>query len=79
MEKNPQDLFKPVNINEKVFSYKDTTFGEEKEYDCSTYIEEKNILVKGERGNKNEDQRSAMIVLIDCESGGIIGGSRTPI
>lgn len=69
------NLVKPVEKNGKVLTHKDSSKEGVKEFWCSTFIQKENVLLKGERDNQHEDKRSAMIVLFDCESGEIRGGS----
>ena len=79
MSKNIRDFVKTVEINGKVLTHQDTAEDEEIVYDCSTFIEKKNILVKGEYENDFKNKNNAIIVLFDCEKEGEIGGSRVAI
>ena len=76
MEKNINGLVKPVKKNGKVLIHKDTLFMGVSEYFCSTFIKNKNVLVKGELKNKHSHKRNAMIVLFNGHTGKIIGESR---
>ena len=76
MQNNIQGLIKPVKKNGKVLTHQDTSKEGVTEYRCSTFIKKKNVLVKGEYENKHKDKRNAIIVLIDSDSGNIVGKSR---
>ena len=64
---------KPVEKNGKMLTHQDTLKEGVRHYYCSTFVKNKNVLVKGEYMNKHKDKRNAMILLFDCESGDIIG------
>ena len=68
-------IVKPLEKNGKVFTHQDTSSRGVSQYHCSTFIKNQNILVKGEYDNKHVKRRNAMILLIDCDNGNIIGES----
>ena len=76
MESNIRDIVKPVEINGKVLTHRDTSKEGVNQYQCSTFIKKKNILVKGEYEKIFEYKRNAMILSIDGDTGNIIGESR---
>ena len=68
-----KDLIKPV-----LKTHQDTLKEGVTQHWCSTFIKNKNVLIKGEFDNQHKDKRNAIIVLFDCESGNLIGqGSET--
>ena len=74
MENNIKNLVKIDNKNGQVLTHQDTAKEGVSWYQCSTFIRNKNVLVKGEAWKKYEVKRNAMIVLFDGESGDIVGG-----
>ena len=76
MQNNIEDIVKPVEKNGKVMTHRDTSKKGVSKYRCSTFIKEKNVLVKGECNNEHWIKRNAMILLFDCNTGNIIGKSR---
>ena len=75
MQNNIENIVKTVEKNGQVLTHRDTSKEGVSQYYCSTFIKNKNIIVKGEYENKNLDKRNAMIVLFDCETEKIIGES----
>ena len=76
MQNKIEDLVKLVEKNGKVLTHRDISFRKVSEYRCSTFIKNKNVLVKGESNNKHTEMRNAMIVLLDSDTCDIIGESR---
>ena len=76
MQNKIEDLVKLVEKNGKVMAHQDISFRKVSEYRCSTFIKNKNVLVKGESNNKHTEMRNAMIVLLDSDTCDIIGESR---
>ena len=76
MQSNINDLVKPVEKNGQVLTHQDTSYLGVNGYRCSTFIKNKNVLVKGEMWNQHKENRNAMILLLDGNTGKIIGKSR---
>lgn len=76
MEKNIDELVKPVEKNGKVLTLQDTSEEGPTWYNCSTFIEKKKVLVRGECKKDDTYNRNAMIVLFDAESGEVLGWPR---
>ena len=76
MGNNIEGLVKPVEINGKVLTYEDSSIIGVNHYYCSTFIKNKNILVKGEHDKMKKKKRNAQILLFDYKNGDIIGESR---
>ena len=75
MGKYIEGLVKPLEKHGKVLTHRDTSKERVTQYWCSTFIKNKNILIKGEWDNKHQKKRNAMIILFDCGTGNIIGES----
>ena len=77
MTQNIDQLFKPVQENGTLITHQDTDpeIGMTHTH-CSTFINEKGLLVKGEQSNLKSKQRRAMIVLFHPKTGQIRGGSK---
>jgi L-asparaginase/Glu-tRNA(Gln) amidotransferase subunit D len=75
---NQNDLFKKLSSNGNTIylSKQDLSLGV-KDYYCSSYINSKKLLIKGEHSNPSSSQRKAMVVLTDPRTGDIKG--RLPI
>ena len=73
MEINIDDLVKPAEKNGRLIAHQDPTEEGLNRSLCSTFIAKRNILIKGEWENEHEKNRSAILVLFDCESGDIVG------
>ena len=73
MGNNTNGIVKPQEKNGKALTYRNTFFRGVSEFFCSTFIKNKNVLVKGEYKNGHKDKRNALILLMDCDSQNIIG------
>ena len=76
MKQNINDLVKPAEKNQNALTLRETSFLGVDQYWCATFIEKKNILVKGERTNRDLWKRNASILLFDLETGRVVGGQR---
>ena len=73
MSEDINDLIKPVKKNGVVVTHKVTnTSLEVFDFQCSTFIEKENILVKGEYFNRDNFRR-ALLVFFDLETCKVIG------
>ena len=79
MEKNTNGLVKPVEKNGKVLTHRDTSIMGVSQYYSSTFIRNKNVLVKGEHSNIHSHKRNAMIILLDGQTEEIISESSMSI
>lgn len=75
MEININDIIKTLEMNKKVTNHIEQNNDGLIDYKCSTFINN-NLLIKGEGFNKHDKKKNAMIVLIDPESGYIMGKSK---
>ena len=75
MEKNINQLVKPIQSNGQLLTHKDDPKNGVTQYYCSCYIEREKLLVKGECRNPRQSQRNALIIFLDLETGLVRGES----
>lgn len=69
MTRNIHHLIKTLWREGDLITHKSTDPGlGPSQYYCSTYIQAKKLLVKGEVFNPNKNQRNALLVFIDSET-----------
>ena len=76
MENGNKDLNESEKKKSQVLTHLDPTENGVSESLCSTFIKKKNVLVMGEFLNPYQSKRNAMIILVNSESGDIVGWSR---
>ena len=74
MTSNINDLIKTVKGNGRLLTHREQdTSTSVSQYNCSCFIKEENVLVKGEFHNPKKKERKALLVFLDLKTGKVKG------